>query len=146
MLLGPRDFPDFRAEIISDISKGAAGAMKNEFTILSPMKLTGDLFDLGILLVISWETLTKNLLKMFAITVGSDVILPFESLSLFIISTPVYSFTFSPIWTKFQSLFASLSFVLCQHERKKLFIRVFPSGISNENSSRMKNLLFFPHW
>ena len=76
MLLGPRDFPDFKREIISDTSDGIEGAMKNEFSILSPMKFTGDLFGLGMFLVISCETLTKNSLKMFAITAGSDVILP----------------------------------------------------------------------
>ena len=81
MLLGPRDLPDFRTEITSDISVGTEGDMKNEFPTLSPMKFKGDLLEGGIFLVISWETLTKNLLKMFAITAGSDVKLPFESLA-----------------------------------------------------------------
>ena len=53
MLLGPRDFPDFRTEITSDISKGTEGEMKNEFQTLSPIKSTGDLLDLGIFLVMS---------------------------------------------------------------------------------------------
>ena len=53
MLLGPRDFPDFRREIRSDISEGIEGAMKNELLTLSPMKFTGDLINLGIFLVIS---------------------------------------------------------------------------------------------
>ena len=78
ILLGPRDFPVFRTEIISDISRGTEGAMKIEFPTLSPTKYTGDLLDLGVFLVMSWETLTKNLLKMFAITNGSVVMLPLE--------------------------------------------------------------------
>ena len=53
MLFGPRDLPDFRTEIISDISKGSRGAMKNEFPTLSPIKSTGDLLDVGIFLVMS---------------------------------------------------------------------------------------------
>ena len=84
MLLGPRDFPDFRSEIISDTSRGTEGAVKKEFPTLSAMKSKVDLLDLGILLVMWWETLTKYLLKMLAITAGSDVMFPFESLSLLI--------------------------------------------------------------
>ena len=84
MLLGPRDFPDLRSEIISDISDGNEGALKNELLILSPMRCKGKLLGLDSFLVISLETVTKNLLKMSAMTAGSDVILPFESLSLFI--------------------------------------------------------------
>ena len=72
-------------EITSDISEGTEGNMKKEFPALSPMKLKGDLFEGGKFLVISWETLTKNLLKMFAITAGSDVKLPFESLSSYLL-------------------------------------------------------------
>ena len=53
MLLGPRDFPDFNRAIISDISEGTEGEMKKEFPALSPMKVTGDLLDLGKFLVIS---------------------------------------------------------------------------------------------
>ena len=87
MLLGPRDFPNFRREIRSDISEGIKGAMKNELLTLSPMKFAGDMIGLGIFLAISCETLTKNLLKMFAITAGSDVMFPFESLSLLITFT-----------------------------------------------------------
>ena len=48
------------------------------------MEFTGDLLDLGIFLVISLETLTNNLLNTFPLTKGSDLMLPFESLSLFI--------------------------------------------------------------
>ena len=39
----------------------------------------GALLDLGIFLVISQETVTKYLLKMLAITAGSDLMTPFES-------------------------------------------------------------------
>ena len=53
MLLGPRDLPDFSREIISDISVGIVGAVKKEFPTLPPMKLKGDLLDLGIFLAIS---------------------------------------------------------------------------------------------
>ena len=53
VLLGPRDLPDFRAEIISDISKGTEGAIKNEFPTLSPIKSTCDFLDLVIFLVMS---------------------------------------------------------------------------------------------
>ena len=53
MLLGPRNLPDYKAKIISDISKETEGAVKKEFLILSPMTSTGDLLDLGIFLVIS---------------------------------------------------------------------------------------------
>ena len=62
MLLGPRDFPDFRAEIISDISKGTEGAVKNEFPTLSPIKSTGDFWDLGMFLVMS-RNINKEFIK-----------------------------------------------------------------------------------
>ncbi len=84
MLSGPRDFLVFRREIILDISWGTEGAMNKELPILSPIKSKGDFVDLGMFLVILWETLTKNLLETFAIIVGSEVILPLESLSLLI--------------------------------------------------------------
>jgi len=87
MLLGLRDFPDFKREIISEISEGTDGTMKKEFPTLPLMKVAGDLLDLGTFLVISWEILTKNSLKMFAITVGSEVILPSEALSLLLTFT-----------------------------------------------------------
>lgn len=37
MLLGPRDFADFRRDIISDISEGIEGATKREFPTRSHM-------------------------------------------------------------------------------------------------------------
>ena len=49
------------------------------------MKSMGDLLDLGIFLVILGETVTKYLSTMLAITAGSDLMLPFESLSVFIV-------------------------------------------------------------
>ena len=52
MLFGPGDFLVLRREILSDISCGTEGAVKNEFHILSPIKFTGELFDLGMVLVI----------------------------------------------------------------------------------------------
>ena len=67
ILFGPRDFPDFKRMIISDISKAVDGAVKKEFPTLSPMKSIGDFLPLGIVLVMSSETLTKYLLKMLAI-------------------------------------------------------------------------------
>ena len=53
MPFGPRDLPDFRQEIISDVSKAVDGAVKKEFPTLSPMKSIGDFLDLGIFLVMS---------------------------------------------------------------------------------------------
>ena len=81
MLLGPRDFPNFKREIISDISDGTE-VVKKEFKTLFLIKCIGDLTVLVMYLVILWKTLTKNLFKMLAIKVGSDVISPGGSLSL----------------------------------------------------------------
>ena len=49
MLFGPRDFPDFRAEIVSDISKGTEGVVKKEL----PNFIT---HETGKRLVGSWHT------------------------------------------------------------------------------------------
>ena len=82
MLLGPKDFPVFYREIILDISKGSECARKRELLTLSLMKSRGDFSDRGIFLVIPPETLTKYLLRMLVMTIGSDILLPLESLSL----------------------------------------------------------------
>ena len=68
MLLGPRHFPDFRIEIICNISREIDGAVKKEVLTLLASKSKHDLLDFGIFLAILWETLTKYLLKMLAIT------------------------------------------------------------------------------
>ena len=68
MLLGPRHFPDFRSEVISNISREIHGAVKKEVLTLLASKSKHDLLDIGIFLAILWETLTKYLLRMIAIT------------------------------------------------------------------------------
>ena len=46
MLLGPRHFPNFKTETMSDISDGTEGAVKKEFPTLLPINFIGDLIVL----------------------------------------------------------------------------------------------------
>ena len=45
---------------MSEISVGAEGTINKELLILSPIRSTGDLLDLGIFLVMSYAILVKN--------------------------------------------------------------------------------------
>ena len=69
-------------DIICEISAGTEGAINKEVVILSPIKSTGVLLDLGIFLVMSCATLVQNLMKILAVLTRSDVMSPLESLIL----------------------------------------------------------------
>ena len=84
MLVGPKYFPNFIRETISDILDGTEGAVKTEFLTLLPIKFIGDVTVLVMSSAILWQTSKKNLLKSLAITVGSGITLPAESLRLLI--------------------------------------------------------------
>ena len=52
MLLGPKDFPGFKSEMASTTLEGAEGVIQKELQTLLDMKAVGDLWVLGIALVI----------------------------------------------------------------------------------------------
>ena len=52
ILLGPKDFPGFKSEMTSSTSEGAEGVITNQLQTLLNMKALGDLWVLGIVLVI----------------------------------------------------------------------------------------------
>ena len=71
--MGPRDFLEFKDDMILAISSVVVGFKKKEFCCLFFKKLKNDFLDFGIFSASLGPIFTKKLLKEFATSIGSFI-------------------------------------------------------------------------